>query len=306
MLFVLRKIGVALITMWIAVTVAFILSQGIGDPALQVAGDLASPEQVELVRAQLGLDVPLWQQYLNFIGSIITGDFGQSIRYNTDNVALVMSRLPNTAELAITAIVIAAIFGVLLGVIAAVREGSAIDRIVSAVSLVGQSVPLFWLGLMLTAVFAVNLGWLPAGRNSTPAAIILPAVTLATLPMAMIARLTRASLTGALRSDYVMAARARGLPMWSIVFRHALKNAALPVITVVGLQLGLLLSGAVTVEVVFSWPGIGTLMTQAVGGADFTLIRTLVIFAALIFVVVNLLVELLYVVADPRLRREQS
>jgi peptide/nickel transport system permease protein len=306
MLFILRKIGVAIVTMWIAVTVAFLLSQAIGDPALQVAGDLASPEQVEAVRAQLGLDVPLWQQYLTFLGNIVTGDFGQSIRYNIDNVSLVMSRLPSTGELAVTAILIAAVVGVLLGVAAALREGSVIDRVVSALSLVGQSVPLFWLGLMLTAVFAVSLGWLPAGRNNSPSAIVLPALTLATLPAAMIARLTRASLTGALRSDYVMASRARGLPTRSIIFRHALRNAALPVITVVGLQLGLLLSGAVTVEVVFSWPGIGTLMTQAVGGADFTLIRTLVIFAALIFVVVNLLVELLYVVADPRLRREHA
>jgi peptide/nickel transport system permease protein len=299
---VLSRTVTALLTLLIAVSIAFFLARSSGNPVRQILGDFASEEQVAQVSAQLGLDKPLLVQYGNFLWDLVRFDLGESLRYGQSNVELVASRLPATIELAFFALVIAVVIGVPLGILAALRENSIVDRVASAIALLGQSVPLFWLGLMLVLVFAVRLGWFPAGQNDGPMSLVLPAVTLSTLPMAQIARLTRSSMSEVLQDEFVSAARARGLASWRIVYVHALRSAALPVVTIVGLQIGMLFSGAVTVEFVFAWPGLGTLATQAVQGRDFTLVQAIVVVGALAFVVINLLVDLLYGVVDPRIR----
>lgn len=289
-------------TLIIAVSVAFFLARGTGNPVREMLGDLASAEQVAQLNAQLGLDRPLSVQYLHFLGDLVTGNLGDSLRYGSSNLELIQSRLPASIQLAAAAMFIAVLFGVPLGIWAALREGRLADRLASAVALAGQSIPLFWLGLMLILLFAVGLGWLPAGQSTGFSSLILPAVTLSTLPMAQIARLTRSSMSEVLGEAFLSAAQARGIPRRRIVLIHALQNASLPVITIIALQAGTLLSGAITVEFVFAWPGLGTLATQAVQTRDFSLIQAIVVFGAAVFVVVNLIVDLLYGVLDPRIR----
>lgn len=292
--------GVA--TLLIAVSAAFFLARLTGDPVREILGDVASEEQVAVLSARLGLDRPILVQYLSFLGDLVTGDLGTSLRYGVGNLDLILGWMPASVELAVAAMVIAVLVGVPLGVWAALREGRLADRIASVVALTGQSIPLFWLGLMLILLFAVTLGWLPAGQAGGFDSLILPAVTLSTLPMAQIARLTRSSMSEVLGEPFMSAIQARGVARWRAVGVHALRNAALPVITIIGLQTGTLLSGAITVEFVFAWPGLGTLATQAVQMRDFSLIQALVIFGAVVFVVVNFIVDLLYGILDPRIR----
>lgn len=300
--FLLGKLGAALVTLLLALTIAFILGRTSGDPIYNILGPFASPEQAADLRHTLGLDQPLWTQYFQYLGNVVTGNLGESLRYTEPNATLVGAALPFSIELALTALVIALVIGVPLGVLGAVKQNTLVDRLSSAVSLLGQSVPLFWFGLVLILVFSVGLGILPAGQAGTPAHLVLPAVTLSMLPLAQIARLTRASMAEVLHEVYIDAAYARGLSRWRVIFVHALRNAALPVITITGLQAGILLAGAVTVEYVFGWPGVGTLAVQAVQFRDFTLVQSLVMLGAVTFVVVNLIIDLLYSVIDPRIR----
>ena len=293
----------AIVALWLAVTAAFLLSRLTGDPALQIASPFSLPEDIAEIRALFGFDRPLGTQYVEYMGGLIRGDFGESLQYGVSNIDLILGRLPATIYLASVSLLIAVVIGIPLGVLAASKSGSRVDRIVSGLTLTGQSAPAFWIGMLLIVVFAVWLGWFPAGQARQPNSVILPAVTLAVLLIAQIARLTRSSMIEALHQDFTTAAVARGLPRWRVIWRHALRNAALPVLTIVGLQTGRLLSGAVTVEFVFAWPGLGTLITQAVQATDFTLVQALVVIGALTFVVVNLGVDLLYFVVDPRLRR---
>jgi peptide/nickel transport system permease protein len=193
-----------------------------------------------------------------------------------------------------------------MGVYAAAREGKIVDRIISAIAIIGQSIPVFWLGLMLVLFFAIKLSWLPAGLAGGWQNLVLPSITLATIPLARVARLTRAAMTNTLEDQYIIAAKARGLSRKRVLFVHALKNAALPVVTLIGLQIGTLLSGAITVETVFAWPGLGTLATQAVRSRDVTLVQAMVVFGAAAFIVINLLVDLLYGFLDPRVKDSQS
>lgn len=300
--FLMVKALYGLATLLIAVSFAFFLARGTGDPVREILGDLASDEQVAQLRAQLGLNRPLREQYLSFLGDLAVGNLGESIQYGISNLDLIMGRLPASLQLAAAAILLAVLVGVPLGTWAALREGRFIDRLASTVAITGQSIPLFWLGLMLILFFAVHLGWLPAGQNTGFSSLILPAVTLSMLPMAQIARLTRASMAEILGEAFISATHARGIARWRIVLVHALRNASLPVITIIGLQAGSLLSGAITVEFVFAWPGLGTMAIQAVQMRDFTLIQALVVFGVVVFVVINLLVDLLYGVLDPRIR----
>jgi peptide/nickel transport system permease protein len=300
--FIVGKVAAALVTLLLALTIAFILGRMSGDPVYNILGPFAPPEQVAQMRATLGLDQPLWTQYVTYLADVLTGDLGQSLRYTQPNTTVIFSALPYSIELALAAVALALLVGVPLGVLGAVKQDTAWDRLASSVALLGQSVPLFWLGLVLILVFSVRLGVLPAGQAGTPAHLVLPAVTLSALPMAQIARLTRAAMIEVLHEPYIDAARARGLSRARLVFVHALRNAALPVLTITGLQTGILLAGAVTVEYVFGWPGIGTLAVQAVQFRDFTLVQSLVILGAITFVAVNLLIDLLYSVIDPRIR----
>jgi peptide/nickel transport system permease protein len=302
MRFLLPKLAAALVTLLIAVTLAFLLARLSGDPVRSILGPLAPEEQVAIKRAELGLDKSLIQQYVTYLGDLIRGDLGMSLRYNRSNWEVIWSRFPASMQLTIAAVAIAIVIGIPLGIIAALKENTIWDRLSVVASMTGQSLPLFWIGLMFILLFSVTLGWFPAGQSGTWKHLVLPAVTLSFFPMARISRLTRSAMTEVLDEGYVTAARARGLSETKVVVLHALRNAALPVITIIGLQAGALLSGAVTVEFVFAWPGLGTLATQAVAFRDFPLVQAVVIMGALVFVVINLAVDLIYGLVDPRIR----
>jgi len=301
--FIARKVGGALVTFAVAITLAFLLSRMSGDPTANILGPFATPDQFESLRERLGLNDPLPVQFLDYLKSAFTADFGESLQYGQSNTQLILERLPNTIVLIVLAMVIAIGIGVPLGVVAATKEGSAWDRLASTVALLGQSMPVFWLGLMLILVFAVNLGLLPAGQDGSLKHVILPAVTLSMYPLAQIARLTRATMAEVLREPYIDAARARGLRSRRIIGVHALRNASMPVVTITALQAGLLLSGAVAVEYVFNYSGFGLLAIQAVEFRDYTLVQAVVAFGVLAFILLNLAVDLLYAVIDPRIRR---
>ncbi|MFF0717666.1 ABC transporter permease [Micromonospora sp. NPDC003816] len=301
-----RRIGVRLASLFasllIALSLAFALGRLSGDPTTMILGPMAPPEQREALRAELGLDQPLVVQYLNYLKGVFTGDLGQSLQFYQANTSMIADRLPYTLQLVAAGMLLALLVGVPLGVLAATREGTWWDRAASTLALLGQSVPVFWFGMMLVVLFAVNLGWLPAGQSGSLRHLILPALTMSVYPMAHIARLTRASMSEALAEPYVDAARARGIAGRRVVWRHAFKNAMMPILTIVVLQTGILLSGAVAVEYVYSWPGLGQLALQAIQFRDFPLVQAIVVFGALVFVLLNLLVDVIHSIVDPRVR----
>ncbi|WP_232676210.1 ABC transporter permease [Nocardioides sp. R-C-SC26] len=299
---ILLRVGGALVTLLIAVTIAFALGRMSGDPTSTILGPMASPEQREALRAELGLDQPLIVQYLEYLRGIVTGDLGTSLQFYQSNTQMIADRLPYTLQLVGAGMLLAVLVGVPLGVLAATREGTWWDRGASALALLGQSVPVFWLGMMLVLLFAVKLDLLPAGQSGSPQHLVLPALTMALYPMAHIARLTRATMSEVLREPFIDAARARGLATRQVVWRHGFGNAALPVLTIVVLQTGTLLSGAVAVEYVYSWPGLGQLALQAIQFRDFPLVQAIVVFGAITFVLLNQLVDVLHALIDPRLR----
>lgn len=300
--FIARKVFAVAITLLIALTIAFLLGQASGDPVANILGPFAQPSQITALRDQLGLNESLIQQYLHYMGSTLTGHLGDSLQFSQPNSALIENRLPYTAELLASGMFISIVVGLPLGVLAARREGTWWDRAASTIALLGQSVPVFWLALMAILVFALRLGWLPAGQTGGFSNLILPAVTLSLYPLTYITRLTRSSMIEVLHEPYIESAYARGLRPSRVLWVHGLRNALLPVLTVSALQTGLLLSGAVVVEYVYSWPGLGSLALQAVQFRDFTLVQAVVAVGALFFVLINLAVDLLYPVLDPRLR----
>ena len=304
--FMAPKLVGAGITLLIALSLAFFLARTAGDPARNILGEFATEEQVLEKQIELGLDKPLPVQFSDYLGQLATFDLGASLRYSRPNLELILGRFPATIQLTVAALLIATLIGLPLGMVAALKEGKIWDRISVFVALFGQSIPLFWLGLMFILLFAVAWGWLPAGQSGTWQHLVLPAVTLSVLPMARIARLTRSSLSEVLEETYITSARARGLKERTVVVTHAIRNAALPVVTIMGLQAGALLSGAVTVEFVFAWPGLGTLATQAVQFRDFSLVQAIVIVGAITFVLINLTVDLIYGIIDPRIREQAS
>jgi peptide/nickel transport system permease protein len=299
---VLRRVLSAIVTLWLAMTIAFVLARGIGDPVRQMLGPDATDARVLEVRGELGLTLPLHTQYLDYFSQLLTGDLGRSLRYAVPNSELIMNTLPASIRLAVSAMALAIVLGISLGALAAVRAGTWTDRVATSLAFLAQSTPLFWVGMVLILIFAERLRWLPAGQEGDWRSLILPAITLALAPLAKIALLTRSGMKRALREDYVMAARARGIAHWRIVWRHALRNATLPVITITALQTGALMSTAVTVELVFSWPGMGQLATSAVLARDFPLVQAIVLVAAAIFVGLNLIADLTYSLVDPRIR----
>ncbi|KWV31688.1 ABC transporter permease [Micromonospora rifamycinica] len=301
-----RRIGGRLASLFasllIALSLAFLLGRLSGDPTATILGPMAPPEQREALRHQLGLDLPVAVQYLDYLKGVLTGDLGQSLQFYQSNTSMIADRLPFTLQLVGAGMALALLVGIPLGVLAATREGTWWDRAASTLALLGQSVPVFWFGMMLVVLFAVKLGWLPAGQSGSPKHLILPALTMSVYPMAHIARLTRASMSDALAEPYIDAARARGVSTRRVVWRHAFTNAMMPILTIVVLQTGILLSGAVAVEYVYSWPGLGQLALQAIQFRDFPLVQAIVVFGALVFVVLNLLVDVLHSIVDPRVR----
>lgn len=273
-----------------------------GDPAEIIGGMDASDEDREAIRRRLGLDKPLYVQYLTFVGGALQGDFGESTRSRrpvTDELRL---RLPETLKLAVASMVLATVIGVALGVFAALRPYSLWDNLSMAVAISGVSTPVFWLGLMLILFFSVYLRWLPTSGSGGFSHLVLPAVTLAAGSSAIIARQMRADLMEVMHVDYIRTARAKGLAEQLVVGRHAVRNALIPTVTVVGLQFGHLLAGAVITETVFAWPGVGRLLVDAIKYRDFPVVQATILILAAMFVVVNLAVDLLYFALDPRIR----
>ncbi len=281
--------------------ISFLLTHLSGDPTdLILTPD--TPDAVrEAFRQKHGLDQPIWIQFYQFCLHALQGDFGQSLRFNEPATKLVIDRLGATTELALAAMAIAILLGIPAGVVAAYRRNSHADVTVRAVTLLGQAVPSFYLGIVSIIVFAVWLRWLPTGGRGSWMHLILPATTLALNLVALIARTTRSCMLDVLNQDYIRTARAKGLGESWVVWVHALRNAFIPVLTVIGLQVGLLMGGVVVTETVFSWPGVGRLAVQAIYARDFPVVQAVVLFFALIFVGVNLIVDLLYAVLDPRI-----
>ena len=301
--YVLRRLILMVPTLFGVSLAAFaIVRAAPGDPARILAGMLASAEEVERLRRELGLDLLLPVQYVRYLRRLLVGDLGASMETGAPVLHEIGLRLGPTVLLAVVATALAALFGVLAGVLAATRRRTGWDYAAMMVALFGVSVPVFWLGLMLILVFAVRLQWLPAGGFRSPQGLILPAITLAAFSQAVIARMTRSSLLEVLGQDYVRTARAKGVPGRRVVWRHALRNALVPVVTVVGLQFGTLLGGSVLTETTFAWPGMGRLLVRAIAARDYTVIQGAVLVFALMFMVVNLVVDLLYAVIDPRVR----
>lgn len=308
--YLIRRLALVLVVVWGTATLAFFLLFLSGDPVNLLLPLDASPEVREQFRKANGFDRPVWQQYLSYMGRAVQGDLGISLRNQTPALGLVLERMPASMVLAGAALLFAVVLGVLAGVIAAVRKGTTLEFLVLFFALLGQSLPVFWLALMLILVFGLELRWLPiSGYGVGPlpgfpalANLVLPAIAVGTFSMAAITRLTRGGVIRELRSDHVRTARAKGLSERVVIYKHALRNAAIPVVTVIGLQLGNLLSGAVITETIFAWPGVGRLVLTAVTQQDFPVVQAAVIVFAVLLAVINLMVDLLYGVLDPRVR----
>lgn len=294
----------SLAVMWAAVTIVFALSRLSGDPVAQLLPEDATPEQTAQLRETLGLDRSLPVQYLDYLSGLLTLDLGTSLQYNEPVSTLIFERIPATVLLAFAALLITVVVAFFAGTISAMRRGTAVDRTVMGAVLVGQSTPAFWVGILLILLFGVQLSVLPAAGYGTFAHLILPATTLAIFSVAVVARLLRSSLVEVLGQDHVRTARAKGASENRVLLGHSLRNASMPVITVLGLELGSLLGGAILTEQIFNWPGIGRLTIDAIGFRDFPLVQGTVVLFAATFVLVNLLVDLSYAIIDPRVRSE--
>ena len=314
----------------VSVVVFLVLRFIPGDPAIVLLGERATPQNVARLREQLGLNEPWSVQYWRFVQGLSRGDAGRSVRSNRPVLEEARARLPASIELTVAALLVACVLGIGAGIVSATLRGSAADHASRVLSLAGISIPIFWLGLVLIWIFAVQLRWLPpdgrldADTRYTPTTgfifvdallqrrpelavnglrhLILPAIALSTVPMAIIARMTRSSMLEVMRADHVRTARSKGLPERTVTWRHAFKNAALPIITVVGLQVGFLLSGAILTETIFAWPGIGRWIYESILNRDYPVVQGMTLLVAVIFVLVNLVVDVLYAALDPRIR----
>jgi len=327
-----RLLGLVPVLFGISLLVFLFLKLIPGDPAQAILGERGSPEQLQALREKLGLNRPLHVQYLTFLRNVLTGDLGVSAVSTIPVAEELKRRWPATFELALSATLVAVALGIPLGILAAVRKNSLLDTLSMSLSLLGVSIPVFWLGLLLVYLFAVNLHWLPTGgRLSTDLALdfrpitgflvldgllslkpqvvldalrhlLLPALTLGTIPLAILTRITRGAMLEVLSQDYVRTARAKGLSERQVILKHALKNALLPVVTIVGLQFGTLLGGAILTETIFSWPGIGSYIYEGILNRDYPVVQAGVLVVATAFVLVNLLVDLSYALLDPRIQ----
>jgi peptide/nickel transport system permease protein len=300
---IVRTLLLSLITLvGVSVLIFLMLRVLPGDPARVLAGLNADEETVGRLRDQLGLNDSLLSQYGSFLNNLLHGDLGQSARTSRPVASEIGVRLPATLMLAVVATIIGSVLGVTAGVIAAVRRNSILDHVISSVAMMGVSMPVYWLGLLLILLFAVTLGWLPAAGSGEPLSIVLPAVTLAAFSTALVSRMTRASMLEVLGQDYIRTAEAKGASPRTVIIRHGLRNAFIPILTVISLQFGALLGGAVLTETVFGWPGIGRLLVDSIGARDFAVVQGIVLVYAAVFILLNVIVDVLYVVIDPRIR----
>jgi len=309
--YILQRLASSIPVLFLVTLISFSLMQLVpGDPAILVAGLNATPEDVERVRAQLGLNEPFHIQLWHWYANLLQGDLGTSFLLGRDVLEVTIERLPVSISIALYALAMTLFFGIVAGVLAALRQNSWLDQLVMTIALIGVSLPNFWLGLMLIVLFAVQLGWLPSGGYidfredffGWLQATTLPAVSLAMLQMGLLARITRSTMLEVLRQDYIRTARAKGLPEHRVVGRHALKNAMIPVITVIGIIFSLLLSGSVVIETIFSIPGVGSLLGSAILRRDYPVIQGGLLLVATMLLLLNLIVDVLYAYFDPRVR----
>ena len=295
-----RAFGHLLVVMLGTASLVFVVLRLTGDPAMMVAPPGATLDDLAAIRRELGLDHSIGMQYVEFLRKLAVGDLAESFRYRRPALEIVSERAGATVQLAVVAQFLAIVLAIPLGVVAAIRRDSWLDATLTGFATLGQSIPHFWLGLMAIVVFGVQLGWLPTSGRGGWSHLVLPAITLSSYSMASLTRLMRSSVLEVLGSDYIRTARAKGLGTGPVLFKHALKNAMIPLLTLIGLQLGVLLSGAVIVETVFAWPGIGRLIIEAIHTRDYPLVQAGVVLMALLFVIVNQGVDLCYRWLDPR------
>jgi len=304
-----KRILQSIVTLFLVVTFTFVLTRMVpGDPALTMLGPQADVESVERLREELGLNKSIGEQYVMYMKGVVKGDFGKSYLHHKDVMQIIIERIPNTLVLTLTSMAIALVIGVLAGMISAIKQYSAVDYVATILALVGVSVPIFWMGLMLVRLFSVNLGLLPAtgmgdaakGAWDVVSHMILPCFCLATVPMATFTRITRSSMLEVINSDYIKSLRARGLKEKVVIWKHALKNALPPIVTVLGLQIASAFTGAILTESIFSWPGMGTMIVTAINNRDYALIQGFVLFVAIVYVVINLVVDIVYTLINPR------
>ncbi|MHB1416034.1 MAG: ABC transporter permease [Chloroflexota bacterium] len=309
--FIIRRLIQTIPVLLFASIMIFLLMRMIpGDPAVVLGGEDATPEQLETIRHRLGLDQPLPVQYVIWVGNVLHGDLGKSIISSQPVTQLLMQKVPATGELALGALLIATIVGIPLGMAAALRRGSALDMAVTAYTSTALGIPNFWIGILLIILFVIVLGWLPPGGRvpltENPGMawkyLLMPVLTLSVQTSGILIRFTRTAMLEVLPEDYIRTARSKGLTEQAIVVRHALRNALIPVVTVIGLQLGRLLGGAVIAEMIFAWPGVGRLVIQAVGQRDYAIVQGVLLLLVIVFVLINLITDLLYGLLDPRIR----
>ena len=301
--FVVRKLIDLAITLVGVSSLTFVVLRMTGDPVAMILPPEATPQQVAETRRAMGLDVGIPEQYVRFMLGALRGDLGDSFRYREPAADLVARSIWPTLQLAALSMLVAVVLGVPMGVLAARHRNTLVDKAVMAISLIGQSMPFFWLGIMLIIFFAVRLKWVPTSGSGTPAHLVLPVATMGAYALARVARLTRSSMLDVLGQDYIRTARAKGLTERLILARHALRNAAIPVLTMIGLHFGLLMGGAVVVETIFAWPGLGRLIITSIYLRDYPVVQAGVLYLALVFVVINSLLDLSYGLIDPTVKR---
>ena len=296
-----RLLSIIPVLFGVSVSVFLVLHLAPGDPARLIVGDEADAEVIERVREQMGLNDPLHVQYGRFASGILSGDLGTSFRTNQPVTQEIVQRIAPTLRLAAVGMVVAVLIGLLAGTVAAVFRGTLVDNSVMVAAMIGVSTPGFWFGIMLIFLFAVTLGWFPSSGASTPKHLVLPAVALGVRAAAILARMTRSSMLEVIRRDFVRTARAKGLNERVVIYRHVLRNSLIPVVTIIGLQFGDLLAGTIIIEQVFAWPGLGTLLVSSLFSRDYPLVQGIVLYIAVGYLVINLLVDLIYGYLDPRI-----
>ncbi|HHV80612.1 TPA: ABC transporter permease [bacterium] len=303
--YIIRRLFLTIPTIIGIITITFLLMYVVpGDPVRILMGQRGDPETIAMIRKQMGLDDPLPVQYFRFLGNILRGDFGRSYATNRPVLPEILSRFPATLKLALASMLVASIIGLTAGIVSATRQYSFFDYSSMVVALMGVSAPVFWVGLLLMWIFGYTLGWLPISGYGGVSYLILPAIALGVRPAAYIARMTRSSFLEVLRQDYIRTARAKGLPERRVIYVHAMRNTLITVITVLGMELASLLSGAVLTETIFAWPGIGRLSVDAIIKRDHPMVQGTVLFTAIIFIFANLIVDISYAFLDPRIRYE--
>jgi ABC-type dipeptide/oligopeptide/nickel transport system permease component len=300
-----RRLLQSILVVWgVSVLVFFLLRLAPGDPVSLLLSETASPEQMEAVREKWGLNDPIPVQYMVFLNHALHGDLGDSLFFQEPAMSVLLERMPATLQLSAVALLISLSVAIPVGMLSALRRDSIWDYLGTGLAMLGQAIPPYWLGIMLILVFSVDLGWFPTSGRGTIWHLILPAITLGSVLMALITRLVRSGMLDVLSEDYIRTARAKGLHERRVIVRHALRNILIPLVTVVGLQLGALFGGAVITESIFAWPGVGRLALQAINARDYPLVQASVLFISVIYVFLNLAVDILYVYLDPRIRYE--